>query len=223
MFIVYCHTNRLNRKSYIGWAIVREGQTPYDAMMRRWSAHCANSRPDLFPNAIRKYGIDAWDHEVLEVMSTRKGIKQAEKLWITQHRTCAFDHPDTGYNMTRGGDGGGMLGHVPTQEHREKLRQALTGKPKSDIAKARMSSSKRGALNYIFGTHRDDATKKKISEALRGEHSPNARLTEGEKVTIRERWANRYQVKVTQYQLAREHGVTQSTISRLLGGKTWKT
>lgn len=144
MFIVYCHTNRLNKKAYVGWAIIRKGQTPHDAMMRRWVAHCNNPRHDLIAQAIRKHGIDVWDHEVLEVMSTRSGVKHAEKLWISQRKTCAYEPGHRGYNMTHGGDGGSMLGHVPSQQHRDKISEALMGKPKSTEARKKMSLAKTG-------------------------------------------------------------------------------
>lgn len=222
MYVVYCHTNRSNDKLYIGWAIIAEGQAPYDAMMRRWDTHCKNPRSDLFPRAIRKHGVAVWDHEVLDVVTELKTAKYTERLWIAQRKTCAFDLGGHGYNMTRGGDGGGMLGHVPTPEHREKLSAALIGVPKSTKAKRNMSLAKTGEKHPFFDKKRPPEVGAKISKAQSGEKSHLAKLTQGEKVAIQVRWANRYEMKVTQMQLALEHGVTQSTISRLVGGKTWK-
>lgn len=222
MFIVYLHTNRINGKRYVGWAIVKPGQSYHDAMMRRWNTHCKNPRGDLFARAIRKHGEDAWDHEILEVMRTREGVKHAEKLWIAQRQTCAFEPGHHGYNMTHGGDGGGMLGHVPSQEHRKKLSAALVGQPKSVIARKNMSVAKFGAKNPNFGKERSADVRAKIGRAQSGEKSHLAKLTEASKLDIVTRWANRHVIKVTQHQLAREHGVTQSTVCRLLNGKTWK-
>ena len=225
MYVIYCHTNRLNKKPYIGWAIIAKAQSPYDAMMRRWSAHCSSSRKDtklLFPRAIAKHNIGVWDHEVIDVVTERATAKHVEKLWIAQRKTCAFDPGGHGYNMTRGGDGGNMLGHVPSQKHREKLSAAFTGKPKSTEARKKMSLSKFGAKNYVFGKHRDAVTKRKIGAAQMGASGNNARMTDMQKHEIIARWDNRHNVPVTQHQLAIDNDVTQSTISRMLGGKTWK-
>jgi len=224
MYIVYCHTNCKNGKPYFGWAIVEPGQTYHDAMMRHWKAHCANQRNDLFARAIRKWGSkdDVWQHEVIEVMRTREGIKHAKKLWIAQRHTCAFDPGGHGYNMTRGGDGGGMLGHVPSQQHREKISKALIGKPKSETARKKMSIAKTGERHPNWGKKRPPEVGQKVSLALRGEKGPNAKFTEIAKLDIVARWANRHVIKVTQHQLADDHGVTQSTVSRLLSGATWR-
>ena len=109
MYIVYKHTNRINGKSYIGWTIVRSGSTPELAMLRRWRAHCkasTNGSQFLFHRAIRKYSINNWRHEILEVISTLKCALKAEQLWIGDCRTCVLFKRSYGYNMTKGGTGG---------------------------------------------------------------------------------------------------------------------
>lgn len=116
-YVVYSHTNRLNSKRYVGWA---KGSSPHDAMKRRWEEHCRNKRNDLFPRAIRKHGIDVWDHDILEVMTTRKEVTRAEKLWIAELKTFAFDEGNLGYNMTRGGDGGQRKGLKRSDKTRKK-------------------------------------------------------------------------------------------------------
>lgn len=115
MYIVYCHTNRSNGKRYIGWATVKEGQTSYDAMMRRWREHCYDVRHGskfIFHNAIRKHGVDNWDHEVLETHPSEDLVKATEIRLIVEYRTLFHDYPDLGYNMTPGGDGRAMLGEL---------------------------------------------------------------------------------------------------------------
>lgn len=217
MYIVYCHTNRVNDKRYVGWAIVKHGQAYHDAMMRRWHTHCCSRREDLFVRAIRKHGEGAFNHEVLEVMTTRAGIKHAEKLWIIERKSCAVDHPETGYNMTRGGDGGGMLGHVPTKEHREKIRQALRSWQPTPEQRLKMSVAKLGKPGCRKGTQHSIE-----SISLQSKNARYAKLTEVQKLSIVARWTNRHVVRVTQRQLALDNDVTQSTVSRFLGGLTWK-
>lgn len=129
-YVVYCHTNGNNAKKYVGLTSIYEGFSPIQAMTRRWTTHLQSVRrgkeDTLFIRAIRKHGIDVWDHEVLEVMSTVKGVKRAEVLWIAQRKSFAFDPDGWGYNMTRGGDG-------------------FLGMPKTPIWKKRISESNSGA------------------------------------------------------------------------------
>ena len=225
MFLVYMHMNKANGKRYVGWTIMRDGQSCTEAMTRRWNVHCLaanNGSRLLFHRAIRKHGTDAWHHEVLEVMSSREGVKHAEKLWIAQRETCAFDHPNKGYNMTRGGDGGGLLGHKFTLEHRMKISKARLGMQFSEETRHKMSLAKRGDKNYLFGKQRSIEVRQKIRTSQCGALGNNAKLTETKKLEIIEKWNNRNAERTTQHKLASEYGVTQSTISRLINGRTWK-
>jgi group I intron endonuclease len=100
-FTIYCHTNRVNGKRYVG-------QTVY-SMEKRWGDHVSSSkfkgRRSLFANAVRKYGADAFDHQLLEVVSTQEEANLAEARWISQF-TCLVPN---GYNLTLGGGAAGRL------------------------------------------------------------------------------------------------------------------
>lgn len=98
--IVYKHTNRNNGKSYVGWTSM--------SVEERWKDHCyiASRGSDyVFHRAIRKHGHDVWNHEVLAVCNCVEDALKAEVHHIVQQRTFIGDHPDHGYNMTRGGEG----------------------------------------------------------------------------------------------------------------------
>jgi group I intron endonuclease len=100
-FTIYCHTNRVNGKRYVG-------QTVY-SMEKRWAAHVSSAKSNIRKNcrafiaAIRKYGADVFDHQVLEVVDTQEEADLLEALWIEQ-MGCRVPN---GYNIDRGGNGPG--------------------------------------------------------------------------------------------------------------------
>jgi len=120
MSFVYKHTNLLNGKAYIGWTSL--------TIKERWEIHLkavtAGSQTK-FHNAIRKYGQgdDVWKHEELEIHISNDEAKNAEIRLICEHKTYAYDHPETGYNMTKGGEG--TVGHK-----RSEATKALDRRPK---------------------------------------------------------------------------------------------
>jgi|HubBroStandDraft_2_1064218.scaffolds.fasta_scaffold00039_48 hypothetical protein len=56
-------------------------------------------------NAIRKYGTEAFVHEVLDVVTTQEGADIAEARWIEQRRSRS----PVGYNLNAGGGGRGKV------------------------------------------------------------------------------------------------------------------
>jgi hypothetical protein len=74
-------------------------------MMHRWNRHVYNalhSRDSKwhFPNAIRKYGPEAFSHEVLAQSWTLEGANITEEELILQYETL---NPKKGFNVMRGG------------------------------------------------------------------------------------------------------------------------
>lgn len=91
---VYCITNKINGKQYIGKTI--------SSIKKRYQQHCNDSK--RFPDrplyrAMNKYGIENFVIEVLEECDY-KILSEREMYWISQKDTY-----HSGYNATVGGDG----------------------------------------------------------------------------------------------------------------------
>ncbi len=95
---IYCHIHSETGRRYIGLTKL--------TMMKRWNQHVRNARykPGKgchhFWNAIRKYGKEAFSHEVLEVCHTLEVANLAEECWIELFETM---DPAKGFNLSRGG------------------------------------------------------------------------------------------------------------------------
>jgi group I intron endonuclease len=102
IFTIYCHTHRESGRRYVG-------QTK-KTWRQRWNQHVYTSERLVkkgwshFANAIRKYGKDAFDHEVLEVCHSLEEANAAEERWI---ELLNSRDPLFGFNIKKGGD------HVP--------------------------------------------------------------------------------------------------------------
>lgn len=130
---VYKITNKTNGKIYIG--ITSQG------VETRWSKHCSDAQTDSpFPihNAIRKYGKDNFQIELLEDLSDKDYdfLKEREVYWIKE-----FDsyNRNKGYNLTLGGDG--TFGRFHSDETKNKIRQKALGRKASKEARQKMSES----------------------------------------------------------------------------------
>lgn len=185
MFIVYCHTNLVDQKKYVGWTS--------KSMEERWNEHVYTSSKgynNYFQNAIRAHGVENWRHEVLEICDSMINVKLRETFWIKEQRSYHLEH---GYNLTFGGDGvcghtfkhseetkrlisertkaalvGKVLGHSHSTETRKKISEGrLRGKkhePMSQETREKIS-------NALKGRKASEESKKKMSEAQMGKHS----------------------------------------------------
>src|ERR1700721_37675 len=91
---VYVHTNIVNGKSYVG-------QTT-QGVAARWEGHVKERRNRAFSRAIRKYGVDSFEHRVLVVARSQEQLDNLEKVWIILLQTKV----PLGYNLTCGGEAG---------------------------------------------------------------------------------------------------------------------
>lgn len=100
---IYKWENKINNKVYIGQTMNRYGYK------ERWSQHRYQAENSIhnnkFHNAIRKYGIDNFDKEVLECIEMddkvelKKALDTLEMKYIEK-----YDSLNNGYNSTLGGD-----------------------------------------------------------------------------------------------------------------------
>ena len=95
-FIIYCHTHIASGKRYVG-------QTQA-GLERRWDDHVRHASTlkmshIVFSRAIRKYGPDAFSHEVLQECVSRDEANVVEVEWIARLNTRV----PYGYNLDAGG------------------------------------------------------------------------------------------------------------------------
>jgi group I intron endonuclease len=116
----------LNGKSYVGFTPKRyvDGVTADVLLFKRWNLHVRDAINKgshlLFHRAIRKYGIDSFDHEILEICQSLDEALKREVFWIKELQTFG-----SGYNMTPGGDGVTSLSEIDRERHKKATKLAM--------------------------------------------------------------------------------------------------
>lgn len=105
MIGIYKITNKINKKSYIGQSVNIE---------HRWNSHKTNylnknikDYNTKFYKALRKYGIENFDFEILEKCN-KNNLNEREIYWINFYNSFK-----DGYNSTLGG----QLGNTKEEHH----------------------------------------------------------------------------------------------------------
>lgn len=151
---IYLITNLVNGKLYVGCTRV--------SIARRWAQHCSAARKGsslAIHRAIRKYGVDNFKIEVLEVANTIELMLSAEIRWITSHN-CIVPN---GYNLTMGGEGVDFT--VPAV--REKLMQgAAKRRNDPEWHKACSKGARLRSANPIWQEHIKEAAKRRSEDVV---------------------------------------------------------
>ena len=145
IYSVYCHTNTINGKQYVG--ITKR------VPEKRWGYNGARYNDQPFGRAIEKYGWDNFTHEILMTGLTKVQAEEEEQRLIKELNTLV----PNGYNLTTGGN----LGTEFSEETREKLRKVHLGKPKKPEAIEKTAA-------YHRGKTVSEETRRKLSEARKG-------------------------------------------------------
>ena len=119
IWCVYKHTNKINGKCYIG--------ITKTIPEKRWGKNGIGYKYQNFWYAIKKYGWNNFEHEILFCNLTEKECKDKEIQLIKKYNSIA----PNGYNITHGGDG--SLGLFPNEKTKEK--QSLSAKKRTDLKK----------------------------------------------------------------------------------------
>jgi group I intron endonuclease len=139
MSIIYVIVNNFNTKLYVG-------KTKRELSVR-WQCHINNVRYGgsnmLICRAMRKHGIENFKPIMIEECDESDSSVR-EQFWIKEFET----HISMGgYNLTMGGEG--LLGYIPSEETKEKMRSKATGRILSDNTKAKISAAHKGKKKSI--------------------------------------------------------------------------
>lgn len=127
---IYCYTNKINNKKYVG-------QT--NNIARRIKEHRSNSfNPksvsynNIIHKAIRKYGEESFDIEVLETLIDKsyEEVNEREIYWIKEKESLISQH---GYNVLEGGKNAWHSSLLNQKEVKEIKDMIKKGSPYSEI------------------------------------------------------------------------------------------
>ena len=158
--IVYKTTNLVNNKIYIG-------KSKYNRKSYLGSGL-------ILKKAIKKYGKENFKKEIIEKCKTDFEVNKKEKYWIKHYNST---NRTIGYNIHTGGQGGkctpktaqkiieirrknGTLNH--TQETKDKIRQANTGKKPSPETLEKLRKSHLGQQAWNKGLTKETDPRLKV-------------------------------------------------------------
>lgn len=109
--LIYKATNKMNGKIYIG-------QTVQELWARK-AGHKfhSNVKDNIFSRAIRKYGFENFDWEIIDQAESKEELNEKEIYWIAHFNS----HGISGYNETDGGEG--SSGYTMKLETKSKISQ----------------------------------------------------------------------------------------------------
>ena len=147
--VIYRYVNLINGKGYTGWTIDFDRRKKHHERM--------DGRTPAFHGALAKYGFENFRCDILE----HNAPKARECFWI-----ATFGDFGNGYNLTEGGDG--TVGHIPSKETRQKMSDALKGKPLSAEHRQKLSKAKKGKSHSNKDKPFSVKHRQKLSEAHKG-------------------------------------------------------
>ena len=155
---IYIFVNLINFKVYIGkWSGKR--------VEKRRHQHKRGGGNRHLYRAIQKYGWDNFIFDTLHENVPKEMLNHLEMKEIARF-DCNKCRGGWGYNETDGGDG--LVGYIPSKETRQKMSDALKGKPLSVEHRQKLSKAKKGENHPNYGKSLPTETRSKISEGNKG-------------------------------------------------------
>lgn len=159
--IIYKATNIINRKIYIGQTIktlkIRLNQHKINAKLKSFNSN-------YFARAIRKYGFDNFEWEIIDTAESIEELNKKEIYWINFYNSI---DRNLGYNSNTGGKNG-----RPTDEVIKRISEKQKGKIISEETRKKLSIAHTGRITKeehpMFGKHHSDESKSKMSKKIKG-------------------------------------------------------
>lgn len=186
---IYCITNLINGKKYIGQSVNIKNRWLQEKNLNGINKH--------LKSAFQKYGLESFSFQVLEECSQEE-LNQKEQEYIKKFNTT---DREAGYNQTTGGDHYKVANRTPmSEETKRKISEKRKGMKFSEEHKSslKIARSRRPPMS--------DETRKKISQANKGRHVSEeqkrkiSRANKGRKRTEEQKLANSLRRKGKTYE-----------------------
>ncbi len=144
-YVIYKVTNKINGKLYIGKTY------NFEKRKREHFYDIDNGTP--FHRALKKYGKENFEWEIIDTAETEKEIIEKEIYWIKKLNTCIHSQNSNGYNITLGGNGGVSWNSRPV------VQFDLNGKYVNDYLSCSHASCETGIGRHNIGDCANKITK----------------------------------------------------------------
>lgn len=198
-YYIYCVTNKLNNKSYVG-------QT--SNIKERWANHKRDSikkykkRFYAFQNALNKYKIDNFIWNIIDVVDSIEEANEAEEFYIANLNTLA----PNGYNLNTGGKNG-----TPSEETKKKISEKLK------IVGSFVG--KKGKDHPNFGTTLSQERKDALSKRFSGDNGSGKKITS---IIAKDIYLDYLNNKMSVKELINKYPLKKVAIINILNKKSWK-
>ena len=154
--IIYCYTNLINNKKYIGQTITQLKTRHYNHVRASENKSTTYDNNVPFHNAIRKYGIENFKLEIIHIGQNLEELNYFESYYIKYYNTLNINN--NGYNISSGGSKGNIW-EGKSEEEFEYFKKNISEKLKGKFEKEK---------NPFYGKHHTEETKKLMSEKHKG-------------------------------------------------------
>ena len=192
---IYKFTNKANGKSYIGQSIYLEER--YKQHQRNYNNKNHSSYNSKFYSALRKYGFNNFDYEIL--YSTQDEITYEELNTLEVMYVAYYDSFQNGYNMNPGGNNTGGHYFIPFEkvlEIKELLKNSsitlteISKQYKTSICV--ISGINKGYCYAIVGDYKYPIrAHEEMKKTQQGENNGRAIFTDKEVLQMREQFQNK--------------------------------
>lgn len=204
VYYIYCITNKLNNKSYVGQSVNAEERWKdhiYDA--KRQIGKTAISKKFPIHNAIAKYGEQEFIWQIIDQCENIDEANEAEEFYISYLQTLF----PNGYNLLPGGKN-----RHPTEIVKRKISEKL--KTTSFFI------GKQGSDHPNYGREITEEIKVKQRNKLSGDGGPNRKINS---IIAKEIYLKCLSDgTLTAKDLANEYGLGHITVLNILNKKSWK-
>jgi len=203
-YYIYCITNKLNNKSYVGQSVDVEERWKnhiYDA--KRKNGKTAQNKKFAIQNAILKYGEDNLIWQIIDQLKTLEEANEAEEFYIAYLQTLATN----GYNLLPGGNNRTLL-----EISKQKISDTLK--------KTSFFVGKKGEDHPNFGTKQSEERKLENSLRFSGDSGSGKKIDS----TIARQIYIDYMsdITISLKDLVEKYNIKKSAISNITHKKCWK-
>ena len=224
MGIIYCFTNLVNDKKYIGQSI-RNDNSRYQNHKSAYLRETASDFDSPLHRAFRKYGFENFAYEIIiKDIDNIDLLNELEIYFIKKYNSLI----PNGYNVEPGGKNSSK---PKTQEQKEKLTWGQAKLSEAEIIELRKAYMNNESPTKIYNEKYKDRLhynsflniwsgrryKNIMPEVLQtGRHT---KMTQQLANLIRERYKTE---KISYQKLADQYGCSKATIADIIHNRTWK-